>query len=319
MRGWELKLDRCSLPGLDALRGIAICGVIVAHFFGNYLPGIVEKCCATGGVMLFFLLSGFLIDRTFHHDENVARYAVRRAMRILPMYFAAVFLIAATDSKWTGPDIAANLIFSATFANQMSGVFWTLYVECLFYVLAPLAILSGRIGIMIAPLLIVARFAYGSAFGVQASPSWFFLSYCFLGLQIGAAWRGALPASVAVMSAAVVATASGVVSLGVWQAPLSVVCVLALCACLRFNPKARPLGFIGKVSYSWYLLHSIFGYTIGWKAVAWLHIPAVVGLAFGALSMLALSAITYWLIETPGIRLGKAMISRYVPAKVVPA
>lgn len=267
--------------------------------------------------MLFFLLSGFLIDRTFHQDSNVARYAVRRAMRILPMYFATVLLIAAIDSKWTAGDIAANLTFSASFTNQMSGVFWTLYVECLFYVFAPLVLLSGRAGLILAPLIIVVRFIYGSTYGVQASPMWFFLAYCFLGLQVGAVWRGALHPAVVVTTAAVVAVASGFLSLGVWQAPLSVVCLLALYACLRFNPKNAALAFCGKVSYSWYLLHPIFGYSIGWKAVAWLHLPAPVGLALGALSMLALSAVTYWLIETPGINFGKAVIRRYVPAKAV--
>jgi peptidoglycan/LPS O-acetylase OafA/YrhL len=312
---WELKQEKHDLSGLDALRGVAILGVIVGHFFGAFIPPLVEKLCATGGVMLFFLLSGFLIDRTFNKEPDVLSYLTRRLLRIWPMYAVTVVLIAATDPKWALADVAENLIFSAAFQNTMSGVFWTLYVEILFYLLAPLAILSGRVGLIVAPLLVIARFAYGCAFDAPSSPMWFFLVYCFLGLQVGATWRGVLRADIFVASIAIVGLAAGFFSLGSWQTPLTFLCAAALFAALKFNPKIALLSFCGRVSYSWYLLHPLFGYSIGWWAVSNLHLPQTIGLAFGAGFMLVLAAITYYLIELPAIRLGKAAIV-FMPLRI---
>jgi peptidoglycan/LPS O-acetylase OafA/YrhL len=299
-----------NIDGLDVLRGVAICGVIFAHFFGAYIPKIVEEISANGGVILFFLLSGFLIDLTFSKDQDILRYAVRRGTRILPMYWIAVLLIAFTSDKWILKDVAANLIFVPDFHNQMSGVFWTLYVECLFYVLAPLTVLSGTVGIVAAPLLVVARFSYGSALDWPANPLWFFMSYCFIGLQFGAAARGVLNPLIPIATTVVVAAAASFVSVGTFLGPLSVACVLAFYFCLTTNPANAVLRYLGRVSYSWYLLHSIFGYTIGWKAVSYLHLPAPIGLFIGALSMLALSAITHRFIELPGISIGKLILRR---------
>lgn len=260
-------------------------------------------------IIPFFLLSGFLIDRALAQDPSVLRYIVRRALRVLPMYWAAVLLIAATDSKWTASDTAANLIFAATFSSQMSGVFWTLYVECLFYILAPLVVLSGSVGLIVAPLLVIARFAYGLWFDIPASPMWFFLVYCFLGLQIGAAWRGAIVQRVALLSVIVVSIAAWLL-VAPWLGVLTAACAIALYATLRLNPNTAALRFMGRVSYSWYLLHSIFGYTFGWAVVSYFSVPAVVGLSTGAAITLLASATTYKLIEYPGIVLAKRIARR---------
>lgn len=305
-----------NLSGFDVLRGAAICLVIFAHFFGAYIPAAVETLCAHGGVMLFFFLSGFLIDRTLAQDSNVIRYIVRRGMRILPMYWVTVLLIAATDSKWTGQDIAANLIFSSTFSSQMSGVFWTLYVECLFYVFAPLAILSGSVGLIIAPFLVIARFAYGLSFGIPASPMWFYLVYCFLGLQIGATWRGVVDSRVTLLSAILI-SASAWLLVAWWLGVLSAACAIAICVTLRINPRVAFLSFLGQVSYSWYLLHSIFGYTFGWAVVAYFHVHAVVGLSAGVAITLLASALTHKFIELPGIAFSKTT-ARWLTQKSAP-
>lgn len=293
-----------NLSGLNGLRGVAICLVIFAHFFGAHIPATVETACAHGGVMLFFFLSGFLIDRTLAQDPDILRYLVRRGMRILPMYWATVLLIAALDSKWTAADVANNLIFSATFSSQMSGVFWTLYVECLFYLLAPLAVLSGRAGLILAPLLVIARFAYGIWFGIPASPLWFYLAYCFLGLQIGATWRGVVDQRATLLSAILI-SASASLLVAWWLGLLSAACAMALYATLLVNPRIAFLSFLGQVSYSWYLLHPVFGYAFGWIVVSYFHVHAIVGLFAGVAITLLAAALTHRFIELSGIAFGK--------------
>jgi hypothetical protein len=65
---WKLLnlADDRKLPALDALRGIAILLVIVSHFFPGNVPYavVISLYCGKCGVILFFFLSGFLMDRT---------------------------------------------------------------------------------------------------------------------------------------------------------------------------------------------------------------------------------------------------------------
>jgi peptidoglycan/LPS O-acetylase OafA/YrhL len=89
---------------LDGVRGIAVLLVIVFHFGGtipagaNRLQVIYGNITGIGwsGVSLFFVLSGFLITgillRTKQSRNYVKSFYVRRALRILPLYYVSVFL-----------------------------------------------------------------------------------------------------------------------------------------------------------------------------------------------------------------------------------
>ena len=92
------------MPELDSLRGVAILLVLFYHGFGyDYgvqgLSGIARGFVAatlTGwtGVDLFFVLSGFLITGilldTKLRPDYYRRFYTRRALRILPIYFAVL-------------------------------------------------------------------------------------------------------------------------------------------------------------------------------------------------------------------------------------
>jgi peptidoglycan/LPS O-acetylase OafA/YrhL len=82
---------------LDGVRAFAVAGVVACHyFFPRY--GIL----AFGGVKLFFVLSGFLItglllvardrieDGRCSTVTAFARFYVRRATRIFPLYYTVV-------------------------------------------------------------------------------------------------------------------------------------------------------------------------------------------------------------------------------------
>ena len=68
---------------LDGLRGIAILLVLVAHLIGLNGAGLV-------GVLIFFVLSGYLITRLLivEHSEHglidLRAFYLRRALRLLP-------------------------------------------------------------------------------------------------------------------------------------------------------------------------------------------------------------------------------------------
>lgn len=112
-------------PGFNAVRFLAASVVIVHHveqlkFSAGLTPnlwrnGIIHSL-GVQGVNLFFVLSGFLITYLVCEEKQrtgriaVGRFYVRRALKILPLYFlvAAVALIAAPRLFTGGPPTATN-------------------------------------------------------------------------------------------------------------------------------------------------------------------------------------------------------------------
>ncbi len=90
------------VPQLDGLRGLAILLVTIYRFgrempkanSGSYLAQAIGL--GTHGVELFFVLSGFLITGilldTRGQTHQLRNFFVRRSLRILPLYYLALFL-----------------------------------------------------------------------------------------------------------------------------------------------------------------------------------------------------------------------------------
>jgi acetyltransferase len=117
------------------------------------------------GLICFFVLSGFLLYRSFARaamtggeQVHIGRYAIRRAARILPAYYASVIgclvLYALVGFSNITPS-AGQLPLFALFAQnysadtvmQVNPVTWTLCVEASFYALLPLlGLLALRLG-----------------------------------------------------------------------------------------------------------------------------------------------------------------------------
>jgi peptidoglycan/LPS O-acetylase OafA/YrhL len=98
-----LRENRTHVPELDGVRGLAILAVMVYHF-GQCYPSSPHNLLATAislgwsGVDLFFVLSGFLITTILigtKSDPHFFRsFYIRRGLRILPLYYAYIFLFA---------------------------------------------------------------------------------------------------------------------------------------------------------------------------------------------------------------------------------
>jgi len=142
------------MPGLDALRGIAVLAVVFLH--GLKLSQPVAKSSTHGvqiivslvtagwlGVILFFVLSGFLITGILLDTRERANYwrsfYVRRMLRILPLYLVMLALLRfAFHFSWTY--IGLCLIFLANMASSRMasyGPLWSLAVEEQFYLVWP--------------------------------------------------------------------------------------------------------------------------------------------------------------------------------------
>ncbi len=154
----QLPLLRPHMPELDAIRGLAILGVLFYHGFYwtrdlslyGFWQRIFLKTMSVGqyGVNLFFILSGFLITgillNTRDRKDYYKRFYVRRALRILPAYYLTlvilvVFGITSKGFLWMSLLYSSNL--SLLFGITMSyGVLWSLAVEEHFYLLWPAAV-----------------------------------------------------------------------------------------------------------------------------------------------------------------------------------
>jgi peptidoglycan/LPS O-acetylase OafA/YrhL len=131
---------------LDGLRGFAALIVIVSHFSNETLlwNGLLGRGAGQTGVMLFFILSGFLmaylhIDQPFT-AANVRQYALRRIARVYPLFLIAALLpVMLLELHFPG-GIAMNTITmfpeylrQITLIDRGALVFWTIRVELLFY------------------------------------------------------------------------------------------------------------------------------------------------------------------------------------------
>src|SRR6266404_2435520 len=78
----DSKLSHSHIPALDGLRAVAVFLVIVSHFGFELVPG-------AHGVMIFFVLSGFLITWLLLKESerygriSLAEFYKRRTLRIL--------------------------------------------------------------------------------------------------------------------------------------------------------------------------------------------------------------------------------------------
>jgi peptidoglycan/LPS O-acetylase OafA/YrhL len=152
-------------PALDGLRGLAVLMVFLYHYGGglqsqHLLVHLFGLATAAGwtGIVLFFVLSGYLITGTlwdaFPRPHAVWHFYARRALRIFPLYYAVLFIV-----------LLASLMRGASFHElRPLGIFflflqdvpglasqailnpsplplyhlWTLAVEEQFYLLWPL-------------------------------------------------------------------------------------------------------------------------------------------------------------------------------------
>jgi len=155
------------MPELDTIRGVAVLLVLFFHGFGfryglqnlSGLPRLFVAATLPGwvGVNLFFVLSGFLITGILLDSKPKANYYrsfyTRRALRILPLYYAVLLVLAVlTRTGWV--DRRASWAFlglsffylsniSVLFGVAMQyGVLWSLAVEEHFYLLWPAVVRS---------------------------------------------------------------------------------------------------------------------------------------------------------------------------------
>ena len=131
-------------PGIHALRGVAASFVVIFHAghfaavaAGKLADDIVKISLGSLGVMMFFIISGFVITLNRHLPS--AEFVSRRALRIYPAFWSAYALSAAivavagltTDFSWR-----ALFLLPMRDTLQIHLPIWTLIFEVFFYAAA---------------------------------------------------------------------------------------------------------------------------------------------------------------------------------------
>jgi peptidoglycan/LPS O-acetylase OafA/YrhL len=160
--------------GLDLIRALAVAMVLFTHASFLFVPvvhdlSVFEPWWLPGqlGVELFFVLSGFLIGGILateaeQGDLDVRQFWMRRWLRTLPNYYLFLVLNLVLERVATGawPGAWSYAIFAQNLAWPNPAFYpesWSLAVEEIFYLVAPLLIVlaQGRLGRWMRPIPLI--------------------------------------------------------------------------------------------------------------------------------------------------------------------
>ena len=213
------RLIRARMPEIDTLRGVAILGVLFLHGFYWQYPSFhfagVERwfflATKAGwlGVNLFFVLSGFLITGILLDTKGQPGYYrhfyTRRALRILPAYYALLALLLVLRQLSTSYFCLSFIYLSNVtvllgVANDY-GPLWSLAVEEHYYIVWPTLVrrlspaMVGFLALSICivePILRAGAFSLGYDRGL-ALYTWFVADGLATGSVLAAVLRTSIP------------------------------------------------------------------------------------------------------------------------------
>ncbi len=133
------------LAWLDGLRAVAVLLVVYAHLSRYLFTGARAVTAewlhaGTAGVMLFFLVSGYIIPASLERHGNLRAFWVSRFGRLFPLYLAVAAVVVVLlpyrpDDPWTAALAHATMLPFLLGAPLATPVFWTLTYEMAFYLL----------------------------------------------------------------------------------------------------------------------------------------------------------------------------------------
>jgi peptidoglycan/LPS O-acetylase OafA/YrhL len=318
------------LVGLDTLRAIAALSVCLFHFTGGMLPKLVvpelESIFSQGylGVDIFFVISGFIIPYSLigknHRISGFFSYIKKRVLRINPPAYASILIVLCQglfidrvinhNLNYTGNlswgQLIHNFLFTIPFTHYkwINGVFWTLAIEFQFYLF---------IGVLFRFLfekgLIWFLALYVFAILMQYIPlaeSENFFRYASLFALGGLAlmWQQRRIGAWLYIASLCFFGAIAYFQLGNYAALVGVSTAVALNA---IKASIAGFTFLGKISYSLYLLHAIIGTSAEFILVKiWPPNSSLEKLLLTAVCLglsIAGSYIFYRLVEQPFMRM----------------
>jgi peptidoglycan/LPS O-acetylase OafA/YrhL len=167
------------LGWLDALRGIAVLFVVFEHLSFSEFTSVraaINPWFSPGlyGVMVFFMVSGFIVPASLERRGSVRRFWVGRVFRLYPLFVVAVLIkivlaslhLATNTVSDAGASALAHLLMLQDLlgVTNMINVLWTLSFEMAFYLLLTLLFVAGahRRSAVVATAFAVASLVFGA-------------------------------------------------------------------------------------------------------------------------------------------------------------
>jgi len=328
-----------NLAQLTGLRGLAAVIVFISHAANeNFIPGVFGKGYGQLGVMLFFVLSGFLMAYLYIGKdsslENIKAFLIARVGRVVPLYFTLVifsYLVKTNIYNEFHYDIDnIRVLLSSLFFLKAPNEFWTIPIEFQFYITFLLIWMSifkfqnYRVipitwFIVLSPTIIYFLMygellqylpTYFNAFMFGVLISFMYSKICGSSLALKIAnWTGGLFLLLFLINLPVLRmeydlVLSQRVFLRTWGDPINWIIIVGLFCCALMGSKSlvvletKAFQYLGKISYAFYLLH--------YPVLTWVQTYAVNGLfkfMMAFLLIVVLSHISGIIIETPANKL----------------
>lgn len=341
------------LDVLDGMRGLAALSVVLYHYMARWaepahsttlyphgnlsgaLPGLVDY--GRFGVFLFFMISGFVIMMTLERCSGLADFTLRRILRLWPAMVVCATLSSAVINRsgigeyygmdlWTvdfleyvssvfffPPDLTYKYLGMPMRGHWVEGVYWTLWCEVRFYLLAVIAYFLASRGFFlwlwllaqcIATVITVLDLSlFGKLFfpGLILQPTtlpWFTLGIC--GYQF---WQRRIGLPVWLLLGAALVSLL-VEQGGEWRK--MILCAIVWGVFLLFllrSPLLAPLRWwpfltLGMISYPLYLFHEMPGMA-GFMVAERLDLPALPSMLMMILVVIIVAFCVHRLIEVP--------------------
>jgi peptidoglycan/LPS O-acetylase OafA/YrhL len=328
-------------PGLETLRGLAALVVAMSHGRWVFVEpdgalnvtdivlGIFQPASA---VVVFFVLSGYVLGRSLSSDTNYLAFAIRRLLRILPAFIVSVLFAYLVERLvriepapisttaffqsvfWPAPtwdDVYNNLLL---INSRVNGPTWSIWPELVGSAILPFVVIIHGKASEKYQWLVFAFLAMALAF----SPLRLFL-YFYAGCFVAPRVSGVISGRPIVRSMVLLAGLALLIAFSrdpvdfksrtIIPSGMGATLLIAAIASTRYRLlEIGPLRFLGRVSYSFYLLHWPVLYLC---VIAFLKIaPFLAGVAASLIVMslsicaaLVLASVSYRFIERPFMRL----------------
>lgn len=359
------------LAHIDSIRGVAALMVAFMHFgegfadrFQNGLPGEFLYTVFThldfgrAGVLAFFAISGFVICPSLKgtRRQGSRKFLISRFFRLYPAFWTSILLFLLIQWMWRSKPVDAGqilgnvtMVYSLFGVEPLQGLYWTLEVELVFYLLCLALFLLGWLHsplvLFVVGMLLMAlsEAILDRAGAVKAITETFSIAWPYMPWNLAVMFWGGLfrmwyddrrrtcaviiPVPVGLLVGALLVAilwrpwvlCSHWISTGQYgqlhyMVPYFLGLGVFIVGALFIRLEHGFFVWLGTISYSLYLFHPI-AYGLVRPAVnatfpALMDIHLGVSILLCVLGSILLSALVYYAVEKPAIRLGRHLQNR---------